>query len=58
MIGEEHIYPVSQLASMDTSQYAQSVEFIRTCAQGAVVDDEIVSKDNALIRSYITITVM
>ncbi len=50
--------PVSQSASMDTSQYAQSVEFIKTCAPGAVVDDGLFSKDNSVIRSYIADTVM
>lgn len=49
----KYIYPVSQSASMDTAQYAQSVEFIKTCAPGAVVDNGIFSKDNAAIRSYI-----
>ena len=56
--GEKHIYPVSQSASMDTTQYAQSVEFIKTCAPGAIVDDGIFSKDNTIISSYITDTVM
>ena len=54
----KHIYPVSQSASMDTSQYAQSVEFIKTCAPGAIVDDGLFSKDNSVIRSYIADTVM
>lgn len=54
----KHIYPVSQSASMDTSQYAQSVEFIKTCAPGAVVDDGLFSKDNSVISSYIADTVM
>lgn len=54
----KYIYPVSQSASMDTSQYAQSVEFIKTCAPGAVVDDGLFSKDNSVIRSYIADTVM
>ncbi len=56
--GGKHIYPVSQSASMDTSQYAQSVEFIKTCAPGAVVDDGLFSKDNSVIRSYIADTVI
>ncbi len=56
--GGKYIYPVSQSASMDTSQYAQSVEFIKTCAPGAVVDDGLFSKDNSVIRSYIADTVM
>ncbi len=49
----KHIYPVSQSASMDASQYALSVEFIKACAPGAVVDDGIFSKDDDTIRSYI-----
>ena len=54
----KHIYPVSQSASMDISQYAQSVGFIRACAPGAVVDDGIFSKDDSVIRSYIANTVL
>lgn len=54
----KHIYPVSQSASMDTAQYAQSVEFIKTCAPGAIVEDGIFSRDNDAIRSYIAGTVM
>ena len=53
----KHIYPVSQSASMDTTQYEQSVAFIKECANGAIVDDGIFSKDNVVIRSYITDTV-
>ena len=51
------IYPISQSASMDVSQYNQSVEFIKECAKGAVVDDGLFTKDNAAIQSYITETV-
>lgn len=47
------IYPVSQSASMDVSQYNQSVGFIKECAKNAVVDDGLFSKDNAAIQSYI-----
>lgn len=54
----KHIYPVSQSASMDATQYAQSIEFIKACALGAVVDDGIFSKDNTIISAYITDTVM
>lgn len=54
----KYIYPVSQSASMDTSQYAQSVAFVKECAKGAVVDDGIFTKDNETIRSYIADTVM
>lgn len=56
--GGKHIYPVSQSASMDVSQYEQSIEFIKTCAPGAVVDNGLFSKDNSVIRSYIADTVM
>lgn len=54
----KYIYPVSQSASMSTSQYGQSVEFIKECAKGAVVDDGIFSKDNAAILAYIEENVM
>ena len=54
----KHIYPILQSASMDTSQYAQSIEFIKTCTPGATVDDGIFSKDDDIIRSYIADTVM
>ena len=57
-LGGKHIYPVSQSASMDTTQYAQSVEFIKTCAPRAIVEDGIFSKDSAAIRSYIADTVL
>ena len=52
------IYPISQSASMDESQYNQSVEFIKECAKGAVVDDGLFTKDNAVIQSYIADTVL
>lgn len=52
------IYPVSQSASMDTSQYQTSVEFIRSCARGATVDGGIFSKDSTAIRNYISGTVL
>lgn len=54
----KHIYPVSQSASMEASQYAQSVEFIKECAKGAVVDNGIFTQDNETIRFYITDTVI
>lgn len=50
----KNIYPISQSASMDVSQYEQSVSFIRECAKGAVVDNGIFSKDNSEIQAYIT----
>ena len=47
------IYPVSQSASMDRSQYAQSVDFIKECAKGATVDDGIFTRDDAAIERYV-----
>ncbi len=54
----KQIYPVSQSASMDRSQYTQSVAFIRACAAGAAVDSGIFSKDNGAIQAYIENTVL
>ena len=47
------IYPISQSASMDRTQYEQSVAFIKECAKGAIVDDGLFSKNNIEIQSYI-----
>ena len=47
------IYPISQSASMDRTQYEQSVEFIRECAKGASVDDGIFTRDSATIEHYV-----
>lgn len=47
------IYPVSQSASMDASQYEESVDFIRANAQNAAVDDGIFTKDQSEIDDYI-----
>lgn len=52
------IYPISQSASMDVSQYNQSVAFIKECAKGAVVDDGLFTKDNNEVRKYIENTVL
>lgn len=52
------IYPVSQSASMSTSQYDQSVAFVKECAKGAIVDDGLFSKDNDAIREYVENTVL
>ena len=52
------IYPVSQSASMDTSQYDQSVAFVKECAKGATVDDGLFTKDNDAIREYVDNTVL
>ena len=47
------IYSVSQSASMDRSQYEESVTFIRGCAKGASVEEGIFSKDNTAIQNYV-----
>lgn len=52
------IYPVSQSASMDTSQYNESAAFIKECAKGATVDDGLFTKDNDAIREYVESTVL
>ncbi len=52
------IYPVSQSASMDRSQYEESVTFIKGCAKGATVDGGIFSKDDTAIRNYINENVL
>ncbi|OKZ79809.1 MAG: hypothetical protein BHW08_09670 [Clostridium sp. CAG:12237_41] len=53
LIGKK-IYPVSQSASMDKSQYDESVTFIKGCAKGATVDDGIFSKNTTEIQTYIS----
>ena len=52
------IYPVSQSASMDVSQYEESVAFIRSCSKGATVDDGIFTKNNEQIQNYVNNTVL
>ena len=52
------IYPISQSASMNTSQYDQSVAFVKECAKGATVDDGLFTKDNNTIQEYIENTVL
>lgn len=52
------IYLVSQSASMDRSQYEESLVFIRGCAKGAMVDNGVFSKDNSVITNYINQNVL
>lgn len=52
------IYPISQSASMDTSQYEASVEFIRNCAKGAIVEKGLFTKEDDQISSYVQNTVL
>lgn len=47
------IYPFSQSASMDTEQFSNSMEFIRSCAGNANVHDGIfarASDENAVVE--------
>lgn len=52
------IYPISQSASMDTSQYAESVAFVKANAKNASVDDGLFSKTDSEIEAYIQNTVL
>lgn len=50
------IYPFTQSASMDTEQFAQSMEFVRGCANGANVHDGLFvqAADTDGIQAYLT----
>ena len=48
------IYPVSQSASMDRSQYNTSVAFVKKNAKGAKVDQGIFTTNNKRIADYIS----
>ena len=47
------IYPISQSASMDSSQYDESIEFIKKNAKNAVVDSGIFSANSKDIQNYV-----
>lgn len=49
------IYPFAQSASMDESQFRQSMEFVRSCAGNGNVHDGLFASpsDTAAIRSYL-----
>ncbi len=47
------VIPVSQSASMDEGQYAESVQFIRDNAANATVSDGVFSKDQSAINNYL-----
>ena len=38
------VYPFSQSASMDTEQFAQSMEFVRSCSGNAIVHDGLFTR--------------
>lgn len=50
------VYPFTQSASMDTEQFAQSMEFVRSCANGANVHDGLFvqASDTDGIQAYLT----
>lgn len=47
------VIPVSQSASMDEGQYAESVQFIKYNAANAIVPDGVFSKDQSTIDNYL-----
>lgn len=49
------IYPVSQSASMDEDQFAESVEFVKTCAKGANVQEGLFvdADDTNAVADYV-----
>lgn len=50
---EKTIYPVSQSASMDRSQFETSVAFVKSNAKGATVDDGLFTTNSTRIKDYI-----
>lgn len=52
------IYPISQSASMSTSQFEESLAFVRGCAKNAVVDNGLFTKSESAITEYISNTVL
>ena len=52
----QEIYPFSQSASMDTEQFENSMDFVRTSAKGATVHDGLFvsASDTAGILAYLT----
>ena len=47
------IYPVSQSASMDRSQFEESVAFVKSNAKGATVDDGLFTTNSSRIADYV-----
>lgn len=50
---EKTIYPVSQSASMDGSQFEESVAFVKSNAKGATVDDGLFTTNSGRITDYV-----
>ena len=55
-LSEKDLYPFSQSASMDTEQFANSMDFVRTSAKGAAVHDGLFvgASDTDGILAYLT----
>lgn len=51
-----NVYPFSQSASMDKEQFAQSMEFVRTCSGNGIVHDGLFTRlsDRSGITRYLT----
>lgn len=52
------IYPISQSASMSTSQYEESLTFVKGCAKNAVVDAGLFTKSESDLAAYVENTVL
>lgn len=52
------IYPVSQSASMDRSQFEESVSFVKANAKGATVDEGLFSTNSSRITDYVNQTIL
>lgn len=54
------VYPVSQSASMDEEQFAESVQFVKECAKGADVKEGLFADadDNETVIKYVEETIM
>ena len=52
------IYPISQSASMSTSQYEESLTFIKGCAKNAAVDAGLFSRNDSDVTAYVSGTVL
>lgn len=57
---DKTVYPVSQSASMDEDQFAESVQFVKDCAKGADVDKGLFvdADDNEAVTKYVEETIL
>lgn len=54
------VYPVSQSASMDEDQFAESVQFVKDCAKGANVEEGLFvdADDDEAVTKYVEETIL